>query len=123
MVHSLLETGKQRRDDVPQPQHAILKASQLGNLIAALLRRGYEVVGPTVRDGAIVYDRIESAEELPAGWTDEQGTGHYRLKRREDQALFGYVVGPQSWKKYLHPAEVRLCSAERQGEDLSDSEQ
>ncbi|MGC1453318.1 MAG: 4Fe-4S dicluster domain-containing protein, partial [Candidatus Sulfotelmatobacter sp.] len=28
---------------------------------------------------------------------------------------FGYAVGPQSWKKYLHPAEVRLCSAERQG--------
>jgi formate hydrogenlyase subunit 6/NADH:ubiquinone oxidoreductase subunit I len=25
-------------------------------------------------------------------------------------------VGPQSWKNYLHPAEVRLWSAERQGE-------
>jgi ferredoxin len=68
-----------------------------------------------VRDGAIVYDRIESAAELPAGWTDEQEPGRYRLKRRKDQALFGYVVGPHSWKKYLHPAEVKLLSAERQG--------
>jgi formate hydrogenlyase subunit 6/NADH:ubiquinone oxidoreductase subunit I len=87
----------------------------LGKLIGVLVRKGYEVIGPTVRDGAIVYDHVESAEDLPAGWTDEQEPGRYRLKRREDRALFGYAVGPQSWKKYMHPAEVRLWSAERQG--------
>jgi formate hydrogenlyase subunit 6/NADH:ubiquinone oxidoreductase subunit I len=58
---------------------------------------------------------MESAEELPVGWTDEQEPGRYRLKRREDQAMFGYAVGPQSWKKYLHPATVQLWAAERQG--------
>jgi formate hydrogenlyase subunit 6/NADH:ubiquinone oxidoreductase subunit I len=88
----------------------------LGSLVKALILRGYEVIGPTVRDNAIVFDRIESSEELPAGWTDEQAPGHYRLKRREDNAIFGYAVGPQSWKKYLHPADVKLWSAERQGE-------
>jgi len=99
---------------VSQEVHAVLAASELARLIEALVRKGYEVVGPTVRDGAIVYDQIESAHDLPAGWADEQAPGRYRLKRREDEALFGYVVGPQSWKKYLHPAEVRLWSAERQ---------
>ena len=38
-------------------------------------RRGYRVVGPTVRDGAIVYDEIASADELPHGWTDAPGGG------------------------------------------------
>jgi sulfhydrogenase subunit beta (sulfur reductase) len=99
---------------VAEREQRVLEATELGKLIQALLRKGYEVIGPTVRDGAIVYDRVESVEELPAGWTDEQEPGRYRLKRREDQALFGYAVGPQSWKKYLHPAEVRLWSAERQ---------
>jgi sulfhydrogenase subunit beta (sulfur reductase) len=84
-------------------------------LIEALSRKGYEVIGPTIRDGAIVYDRIESARELPAGWTDDQEPGRYRLKQRADQALFGYAVGPHSWKKYLHPADLRLWSAERRG--------
>ena len=96
--------------------HVVLEASEVGRLIETLARLGYEVNGPTVRDGAIVYDHIESAKELPAGWTDEQEPGRYRLKRRQDEALFGYAVGPQSWKKYLHPAEVRLVSAERQGD-------
>jgi ferredoxin len=94
--------------------HAVLEASKLRDLIAALVRCGYEVLGPTVRDGAIVFDRIESANQLPAGWTDEQKPGRYQLKRREDQAVFAYAVGPHSWKSYLHPAEFRLWSAERQ---------
>jgi ferredoxin len=80
-----------------------------------LIKRGYQVLGPAVRDGAIVYDVVESLSDLPIGWTDEQETGRYRLRRRNDEALFGYVVGPQSWKKYLHPAEVRLLTAERSG--------
>jgi Fe-S-cluster-containing hydrogenase component 2 len=87
----------------------------LGTLIAALIRDGYEVIGPTLRDGAIVYNHVKSVEDLPVGWTDEQEPGRYRLKRREDEALFGYSVGPQSWKNYLHPAEIRLWSAECQG--------
>src|SRR5579864_5304030 len=79
---------------------AILSAEKIGQLLDALTSRGFEVVGPTLRDGAIVYDRIVSRSDLPAGWTDEQEAAHYRLERREDQALFGYSVGPQSWKKY-----------------------
>ena len=98
----------------PSGSHFIVSASEVGELIKVLARRGYKVVGPTVRDGAIVYDAIESAADLPAGWGDEQAPGQYRLKPRQDEALFGYGVGPQSWKKYLHPADVRLLSAERQ---------
>jgi sulfhydrogenase subunit beta (sulfur reductase) len=88
----------------------------LDQLFAALHRRGYTVLGPTVRERAIVYDEIESSADLPVGWTDEQDGGHYRLRRREDDALFGYNVGPHSWKRYQLPPEVRLWRA-RRGED------
>lgn len=88
-------------------------------LLGALYRMGYETCGPTVRDGAIVYDRIEAAGDLPAGWTDEHAPGHYRLARRTDGALFGYVVGPQSWKKYLHPPTLPLWQAERDADGIS----
>jgi ferredoxin len=101
---------------VAEKTQALVEAGQIERLIEVLHSRGYEVVGPTVRDAAIVYDRLEKLADLPVGWTDEQEAGSYRLKRREDGALFGYVVGPQSWKKYLHPADVRLFSAQRQGE-------
>lgn len=102
-----------RGDSVSQQAHGVLEASQIGKLLEAVRRKGYEIIGPTVRDGAIVYDRLESVKDLPAGWTDDQEPGRYQLKRRNDEALFGYAVGPQSWKRYLHPADVRLWSAER----------
>ncbi len=85
----------------------------LQSLIDILAKRGYRVVGPTLRDQAIVYDDIARVDELPAGWTDEQDGGTYRLQRRDDGALFGYTVGPHSWKRFLHPPIQQLWKAAR----------
>jgi ferredoxin len=67
-----------------------------------------------LRDGTIVYDDIAEISELPAGWTDEQSGGHYRLVRRTDEALFGYAVGPQSWKRFLFPPIHALWRAKHE---------
>ena len=96
----------------------VLERRAFDGLFAALDRRGYTVMGPTVADGAIVYGELRSTADLPVGWTDEQDGGHYRLKRRDDEALFGYAVGPHSWKQFQLPPEVRLFRA-RRGEDGS----
>ena len=66
------------------------------------------VIGPTVRDGAIVLDHIDGVHDLPAGWTDEQEAGHYRLRPRADGALFGWAVGAHSWRQLLFP-RARAC--------------
>ena len=89
---------------------------QLQRLLDELCRRGYCVVGPTIDQEAIVYQELQSIDQLPRGWTDEQAPGYYRLKRREDEAWFGYVVGPHSWKKYLFPSKTTLLSAEKTDE-------
>ncbi|MGB8769937.1 MAG: 4Fe-4S dicluster domain-containing protein [Candidatus Korobacteraceae bacterium] len=96
----------------------VVEREHLEQLFQVLLSRGYEVIGPTLREGAIVYDHLASTEDLPSGWTDEQAGGKYRLKRRRDNALFGYVVGPHSWKKFLYPPAQRLCQAARNGKEL-----
>jgi hypothetical protein len=90
-------------------QQATITAEELQALRDALRRRGYRIVGPTLRDQAIVYDDIACVGELPKGWSDEQAGGHYRLARRDDDAFFGYAVGPHSWKKFLHPPVLRLA--------------
>jgi len=85
----------------------------LGSLISAMNNRGYQVIGPTLRDSAISYGPISGINDLPAGWTTEQTPGSYRLKQRSDAALFGYATGPKSLKNFLHPPEVKLLTAER----------
>ncbi len=97
-------------------ESVVVNRSDFHCLLDALAGRGYTILGPTVRDGAIVYDEIRAVEDLPAGWTDEQDGGRYRLRRRADQALFGYAVGPHSWKKYLHPPVLRLWQGVRDGD-------
>jgi sulfhydrogenase subunit beta (sulfur reductase) len=102
------------RDSVSNVQEsAVIHPEALGSLVDALRERGYAVLGPTVRDGAIVYEELEGANELPIGWTDRQDGGTYRLERREDEARFGYAVGPHSWKQFLFPPRVRLWQARR----------
>ena len=81
----------------------VIERSDFDRLFEALSDRGHTIVGPTVRDQAIVYDEIRSVADLPVGWTDEQDGGRYRLRRRDDEALFGYAVGPHSWKKLPAP--------------------
>lgn len=78
-----------------------------------LVDLGYVVVGPTIEQEAIVHERIRSADQLPRGWTDEQTPAGYRLKRRDDDAWFGFNAGPQSWKKFLFPPQVTVATADR----------
>ena len=91
----------------------VIDRGGLGQLLGAIQRRGFRLVGPTLADGAIGYDEISSVADLPAGWTDEQDGGSYRLRRRDDDALFGYNVGPQSPKRYLFPPREVMAIAER----------
>jgi ferredoxin len=96
----------------------VIEPEGLADLIGALSDRGYRVLGPTARDGAIVYEEVESAADLPIGWKDVSDAGSYRLERRGDQARFGYAVGPHSWKQFLFPPKIRLWQATRGADGL-----
>jgi ferredoxin len=99
-----------------ETETAVLEPDALEVLVSVLRARGYRVLGPKLADGAIIYDDLGSAAELPIGWTDVQQPGHYRLRRRDDAARFGYAVGPHSWKRFLLPARLRIWRARRDGE-------
>ncbi|WP_406289436.1 4Fe-4S dicluster domain-containing protein [Embleya sp. NBC_00896] len=92
---------------------AVIDEDGLDALIVNLAARGRTVVGPTVRDGAIVLAEISSGSELPAGWGVDLEAGRYRLSAREDRAVFAHSAGPQSWKTFLHPPRVREWAADR----------
>jgi sulfhydrogenase subunit beta (sulfur reductase) len=96
----------------------ILEHDQLQKLLEAIVSRGYSLKGPTIRENAIIYDDIASVSDLPAGWTDEQDGGTYRLKRSESKAVFAFTCGPHSWKQFLHPPTLTLWQAERDGDSF-----
>jgi len=102
---SLLHTRQRTR--------SIVSREEFPAMLQALQARGYEIIGPTLRDGVIALDQIDSVADLPAGWRDRQSAGVYRLEKEADGAIFSHTVGPDAWKRFLYPPNVRLWQAER----------
>lgn len=90
-----------------------LTVQEVPALLRELVGQGYRLMGPTVRDGAIVYESIEGVESLPRGWTERQSAGRYRLERRSDEAWFGYSQGPSSFKALFFVPRLRLFQVRR----------
>jgi len=82
-------------------------------LLDVLGRMGFTVLGPVVRDGAVVPGRLGSVEDLPRGVGDVQEPGSYRLRQRDDEALFGYAADAVSWKSVLFPSRELVWEGRR----------
>lgn len=87
----------------------------LQRLLDVMVERGHTVIGPTVRDGAVVNAPITSVEDLPSGARDAQAPGRYRLTQDGDARLFAFAAAAQSWKPFLMPARQPLHSVTADG--------
>lgn len=90
-----------------------LPAAGIAALVDELRRRGYRVIAPVARDGALVLDELLDAAELPWGLGVEAGPGRYRLAARGDGQLFANAVGPMPWKRFLYPPREKLLDVDR----------
>ena len=98
--------------------HHVIDPPALQVLFNALRRRGYDLIGPTIHDNAVAYDRIMNVEDMPVGWGDEQESGKYRLRKLDNKAIFGYNLGPHSWKKFLFPPALKLLTSDQTKDGL-----
>ncbi len=98
--------------DIPRVEASIVLAKpELQRVLENLRAAQFTVVGPRVREGAIVLDELESVEQLPLGWSDRQRPASYRLERNGNGSYFDFNLGPQSWKQFLYPPRTRLLAA------------
>ena len=95
------------------PERHTMSVEDFAQLLRELAADGYSLVGPTVRDGAIVQAEITGIADLPAGITAVQEAGSYRLVRRDDGALFGFATGPHSYKQLFFVPRLRLTTLRR----------
>jgi ferredoxin len=101
------------RSVLPTESQVVIDWDGLDALFDTLRDAGFHIVGPRVRDGAIVLEELASVNDLPVGVGDVQDGGTYRLRQRDDRAAFGYAVGPQSWRRFLSPPRELLWRASR----------
>jgi len=82
-------------------------------MLSLLAEHGHQLIGPTVRDGAIVLDLIDGAGDLPRGVRETQGPGAYRLEQTGDDRLFGWAHGPDAAKRFLFPPRETIQTGHR----------
>jgi sulfhydrogenase subunit beta (sulfur reductase) len=97
----------------------ILSVSGLESLLNHLTTRGYRLVGPTLRDGAVIIDAIDGIRDLPKGTGDDHDPAQYKVTRRADEAYFGFTVSPTAWKRFFIPPRFPLWNATRSGKTFT----
>ncbi len=100
------------------PAAYFLPRNELDRLFGALVADGRRIVGPTIADGAVVYDELNSSAELPYGRTADTAPGSYRLRTTGDRRAFDYGVALTSWKRFTHPSLIPLTRAHRDADRI-----
>jgi sulfhydrogenase subunit beta (sulfur reductase) len=91
----------------------------LDQLFGALTADGRRIVGPTIAEGAVVYDELREAASLPHGATADTAPGAYRLRATGSQRTFDYGIPVTAWKRFTHPSIVPLTRARRDGDRVA----
>jgi sulfhydrogenase subunit beta (sulfur reductase) len=89
-----------------------LPRDRFQTLLGTLRAEGYEVVGPQVRDHALVFAPLSNVAQLPTGIRDHQAPGHYRLEASDSPRCFDWAVGPQALKPLTFPGREILWHSE-----------
>lgn len=82
-------------------------------LVDALRAGGRHLVGPCVRDGAVVYEPLDDAAQLPHGLRDAQSPGCYRLEQQDTPRCFAWANGPQALKPLVFAPREQLWGSRR----------
>ena len=84
-------------------------------LLSRLKEEGYLPIGPRVKNESLVYEEIESLDDLPQGYSTEQKPGYFRLTREKHTRYFDIIPGAHSWKQFLFPSRVELFELHKNG--------
>lgn len=80
-------------------------------LLQVLQAEGYRCIGPQIKDGAILYDNLDSVDQLPRGKQDKQAPGEYRMVENRSLRYFAWANGPQALKPRLFKPRETLWNA------------
>jgi len=94
---------------------AALPKPQFDAILARLREKGFQTVGPRLRDDAVVYGPVANLADFPQGFTSEENAALYRVVKSGNSRYFDITPGAQSWKQYFFPPRVSLFKARKNG--------
>ncbi len=96
-----------------------LPYEKLKHFFAILKESGFQIVGPTVIDEAIVYEEINEPEELPWHYVTKQGPGEYQIIKTKTKKAFNFVNTAMAIKPFTFASREILWQADKSNDKLS----
>ena len=101
-------------DHQPEIGSTIVITKLAFNAVLSRLReKGYETIGPRVKNDTLIYAPIEGVDDLPRGYITEQDAAHFRLTYTGHSRYFDAIPGAQSWKQFLFPPKAELFALQK----------
>lgn len=94
-------------------REGFLQRNHFSQMLEILSAQGYRCIGPRLRDGALVYDDLESPDQMPIGIHVHQAPGSYRAVQSETPRCFAWSNGPQALKPWVFRSRELLWTVER----------
>jgi sulfhydrogenase subunit beta (sulfur reductase) len=92
-----------------------LPKSHFDSILARLQEKGFQTIGPRVRDDAVVYAPVQTLADLPQGFTSVEESGQYRVISSGNSRYFDITPGAQSWKQFFFPPRASLLTLRKDG--------
>lgn len=92
----------------------VIKKPELAALVVVLRERGYQTVGPQIKDEVLQYGPIETIADLPQGYTSQQDSARYRVEDGGHSRYFTITHGAQTWKQFIFPARKDLFTLKKE---------
>jgi sulfhydrogenase subunit beta (sulfur reductase) len=86
----------------------VIEKVALNAILSRLREKGYETIGPRVKNDTLIYAPIEGVDDLPRGYITEQDAAHFRLTYTGHSRYFDAIPGAQSWKQFLFPPKTEI---------------
>ena len=102
-----------KEPEFKKPSRAVVLPKDFHIFFELLTNKGLEIIGPSIRDGAISYQHINSPGELPVGYMDRQDAGQYKLYHTDEKLYFNYRAAANNWKRFIYPPRQRLWEARK----------
>ena len=98
-------------DDGNAMDRRSLSPEGVRSLFGVLRQDGYRIVAPSLVSGCVTFAEIRDIDDLAAGLALEVGPGRSRVV--PSPATFGSIGGPESLKRWQHPAQSVIWRGER----------
>jgi len=86
----------------------VIEKVALNAILSRLREKGYETIGPRVKNDTLIYAPIEGVDDLPRGYISEQEAAYFRLTYTGHSRYFDAIPGAQSWKQFLFPPRTEI---------------